>query len=127
MSADGGPRWLIAYPKENIQHFDPVVHLQAVCEGIRYLIVDLAEEQTGKNYQNKLGHIMPEITQYWPSETVQLLAKMLGYDFKNPSRCSRGCMPGPDLEASVERTDEVDDVSSNRGPTGTPRFDDEKK
>ena len=126
LSADGGPRWLIAYPKENIQHFDPVVHLQAVCEGIRYVIVDLAEEKAVKNNQYKLEHIMPEITQYWPGETAQLLAKMLRCDYKS-FRYSRGWTPSPDLEASLERKDEMDDVSSNRGLTDTPRFADEKK
>ena len=122
LPADGGPRLLIAYPKENIQHFDPVVHLQAVYEGVRCAIIELAEGQTGKNYQYRLGHIMPEITQYLPGEIVQPLAKIRGYDDRSPTRCSRCRTPNPGLEASLERTDEIDDVSLDRGLTDTPRF-----
>ena len=122
LPSDGGPRLLIAYPKENIQHFDPVVHLQAVYEGVRCAIRDLAGEQTGKNYQYKLGRVTPEIAQYLPGEIIQLLAKIRGYDDRSPTRCSRCRTANPGLEASLQRSDKIDDVSLNCGLTDTPRF-----
>ena len=127
ISTDGGPRWLIAYPKENIQHFDPVVHLQAFFEVARYAIMDLTEEQTGKNYQYELRHILPERTQYWPGKIVQLSAKTPRCDYDIPTRCSQGGTPHPGLEASPQRTAERDHEFSDRGLKDAPGLTDEKK
>jgi len=124
-SADGDPHWFIAYPKEKVEYFNPLVHIEAAYEGVRYVIVDLAGEQTEKNYQYEPGYIMTEIMRYWPGRNAQLLAKMLGYDYKDPVRCSRGWMPSPDLEGSLEWTVDVHEIFSDREPTDISRTADE--
>ena len=115
----GGPHWFIAYPLEDVRRFDRNIHIEHTYEGDRYVIIDLLGDVAEEDFRYELGRIMPRTSEYWPPMMVQFLAKLYGYDFRNPYRSSEGWTPSPEVTAECGFGDK-DSANASHTALGRP-------